>query len=152
MRVYEPLEKNVGWWAKDKYEAQTAALIKNVGFVRYTNEKDGKTYDLRYVGGNSSMDSSFEKTIFDESKDLIYKWKCINENLSGEIRLGRHGYEILNFNNKILVRYYMFGYSEFDMNHTLLGALSRVGCFDEVSYTIDEPSRWCKEIDTAFKD
>jgi len=151
LRVYEKLERNVGWWAKDKYDARTVALLDGVGFVRYTDQKDGQTYDIKYIGGDPQDDSSFERKFADEARLLLYRWKYINYRIPEELRLGRHGYEVLNINNdRVLVNYYMFGYSKFERSHTLFDAPSGVGCFDEKSVN-DEPSLWRKELNTAFK-
>lgn len=152
LRVYEKLERNVGWLAKDKYEARIAALLDGVGFVRYTDAKDGRAYDIRYLGGNPSSDSSFKKILADNSRLLTYKWHYLNERIVNELRLGRHGYEVLDIaTDRILVRFYMFGYSRLDPSNTILAAPSGIGCFDEVGKSVDDPSRWRNEINTAFK-
>jgi hypothetical protein len=152
LRVYEPLEKNVGWWAKDKYQARAAALLAGVGFVRYTDKADNITYDIRFLGGNPQKDSSFIKSPADTSKLLTYQWRYINGRLENELRLGRQGYEILDISDdRVLVRFYIFGYSILDRDHTPLETRASVGCFDEKSFKFDEPDRWRKELNTAFK-
>ena len=69
LRVYEQLEKNVGWLAKDEYDARAVSQLKDIGFVRYIDKNDGNEYDLRYTGNNPQRDSSFEK-IFIEDNEL----------------------------------------------------------------------------------
>jgi hypothetical protein len=152
LRVFEPLEKNVGWWAKDYNDAHVAAQLKYVAFARYKDEKDGVTYDLRYLGGDPQYDKAFEKIPADESKPLIYKWRYVAEDVPNELRLGRSGYEVLDFKNeRILARFHMFGYSAFDPSNTILGAPSGIGCFHEGGATFYDLPRSLTEIITAFK-
>jgi hypothetical protein len=152
LRVFEPLEKNVGWWAKDKYEAQVAALLSGVGFVRYTDQKDGNTYDLRYLGGNPTRDGSFERLPADESKTLFYKWESINEKIPNERYLMRYGAQILNIeSNKILVYYYKFGYETLDPRHAFLSMPSEEYCFNEPSSREGKTDGFIVALNTAFK-
>lgn len=139
LRVYEPLERNVGWLADDYNDAHVAAQLKYTGFVRYTDKEDGKAYDLKYLDGDPQHEKS------------VYKFKFLNEEVFNESRLGKYGYEIHDLRNgEISVQYYMFGYSKFNRNNTLLGSPSGSSCFDEVGRG-DEPSLWHKKLDSAFK-
>lgn len=61
LRVYEPLEKNVGWLADDFENARLVALLDRGDFVRYTDKNGREIYDMRYLGGNPVSDSSYEK-------------------------------------------------------------------------------------------
>lgn len=152
LRVYEQLQKNVGWWAKDKYEAHVAAQLKYVGFVRYTDEKDGNTYDVRFIGKDPQRDSSFEKLPADQSKSTVYEWRHVSEFVNNELRLGKFGYEILDIkSNNILARYYSWSYSKFDKTHTIFEGPSGVSCFNEGGKNLDNPSRWLIELNTSFK-
>lgn len=151
LRVYQPLEKSVGWWADDYDSAHMAAQLKYVAFVRYRDKKDGKEYDLTYMGGDPQRDSSFNKNSADQSKEIVYFWKNINKKISGESRLMRYGEEILNTNNKILVSYYMLGYEKFNRSHTLLDAPSEVYCFLESAKKVGEMDGWITALNTSFK-
>lgn len=149
LRVYEPLERNVGWLAKDKYDGRVVALLTCVGFVRYTDKKDGQTYDIRYISGDPQDDSSFEKNIADESKLFKYKWLHTSD-LAGELLIGRSGYANTD---KLLVRFYMFGFSWFDTDRTPLSTTVKDSCFHEYYESSDDfpKSRSLKEIISAFK-
>ncbi len=151
LRVYEKLERNMGWWAKDKNYAQIAALVNGVGFVRYKDE-NGNLFDLRYLGGNSQDDNSFETLPANEINNLIYRFEYINGNLPNEIRLGRSGFEISDYtSNKILARFYMFGYANFNRDRTLLDMRSSTGCFNENGNHFGDLPRSLEELSRAFK-
>ncbi|MES2825659.1 MAG: hypothetical protein V4732_18810 [Pseudomonadota bacterium] len=152
LRVYEPLEKNVGWVADDYDDAHVAAQLKHVGFVRYTEKKDGNTYDLRYLGGDPQHDSSFEKAPADESKPLAYKWRHVNGAIQDELRLSRSVFEIINVNtNHVSTRFYMFWYHRFGRAHTLFDAPYPVSCFHERGSNFGDFPRSLREINTAFE-
>lgn len=149
LHIYEPLEKNVGWWAKDKYDARVAALLKYVDFVRYFDEKDGVSYDLRYLGGSPQRDSSFEKVLSDESKRVLYKWQYINEVVPNELRLRKYGKKISNMNtNKNIVSYINFGYEKLDRDDTILDMPSEQYC---IPVKIGKTDEWISVLNSAFK-
>lgn len=169
LQVYESLEKGEGWWAKDEYEARVAAVLEHVGFVRYFDKKQSKIYDLRYLGGDPQLDSSFVTDLSDESKNILYKLNYINEAVKNELRLRKYGYEISDFSTgRLLARFYMYSYSKFDRDKTVLDMPSGVTCFNDVvgvdalihsmqfsgvvlNYSIEQPSQWRQELNTAFK-
>ncbi len=151
LRVYEPLEKNVGWWADDYDSAHMAAQLKYVAFVRYIDKKDGNEYDLQYVGRDPQRDSSFKQLPADQSKKIKYFWKNINEKIDGEIRLMRYGEKVLNIDNKVLVSYNMLGYEKFNRSHTLLDAPSEVYCFLDAAKKIGQIDGWIAALNTSFK-
>lgn len=151
LRVYEKLERNVGWMADDYDSAHMAAQLEYVEFVRYFDKKDGNTYDLRYLGGDPQDDTSFEKKIADESKNIKYVWEDISESVVEEIRLQKYGERILNFKNKkILASYYVFGYEKFDGAHTILGGSTEEYCFNYPAGSINELDGWILALNTAF--
>lgn len=149
LRVYEPLEKNVGWSADDKYDARVPALLNGVDFVRYTDRKDGATYDLRYLGGNPQDDESFKVTPSNNSVPIIYVWKELHFDVKNEWRLHESGYKVANLDdNKISVRYLMFSYIYF---YGPLDAKSIVHCFwDNTDKPHDLPIS-LMEITKSFK-
>lgn len=151
LRVYEKLERNAGWWAKNKYYAQIAASLDGVGFVRY-KEKNGALIDIRYIGGDLQSDDSFEAVPANELNGLAYNFQYINENILNELRLGRSGYEISDYKtNKILVRFHMFGYTKFDRDYVPLDMRISSSCFDENGSSLDDLPRSLKDLNTVFK-
>lgn len=151
LKVYEPIKKGVGLLAKDKDDAYSAALLKNIGFVRYKDE-DGNFYDIRYIGGHPQHDSSYKRKPSDLSIILNYEWRVINMKFMHESRLGKSGYEIFDLTKKIaLVKYSIFYYSKFDRRKTLFDAPSSIGCFDNFSDDYRKISPLYREIDSAFK-
>ena len=107
LRIYEKLEKNMGWWAKDKYDAKIVSQLKNVDFVRYTEKKDGNAYDLRFMGGNPNEEVSYQIAPADFSKELTYKWLSVYERLGENSRLDKFGQKIVRMSDdKILVTNY----------------------------------------------
>ncbi|QEY15517.1 hypothetical protein D0C16_05740 [Cellvibrio sp. KY-GH-1] len=151
LKVFDPIKKGVGLLAKNKEEAHSAALLENIGFVRYKDE-DGNFYDIKYLGGNFQVDVSFDKKPADLSVEPNYQWKNINSNVFGELRLSKTGYEIFNFSkNSVSVRYSIFYYSRFDRRKTLLDAPSHIGCFNNFSKDYRYKDPLFKEIDSAFQ-
>ncbi|WP_129213137.1 hypothetical protein [Crenobacter cavernae] len=137
LRVYEKLEREVGWLAKDYGYARSAAVLKGVGFVRYKDSNDDHLYDIRYRGGHPGDDSSFDRQRADLLRPVVYGWKAVNERILGELRLSRTGYEIINLRtNQLAVRIYQFSYSKFNRKRTILAAPSGEACS---SYEIQAP-------------
>lgn len=133
LRVYEPLERNVGWSAADYNDAHVAAQFNHTAFVRY--EDKGVVYDLRYLGGDPQFENSFERKNFNETNSVLYEIRSINyEGVEDVPRLYRFGYEVLDVKTKkILGAYYMFSYSIFDREKTILAGPSGIDCFHEIS-------------------
>lgn len=125
LRVYQKLQPGVGWMADSEYEARSAALLKNVGFVRYTNPTTHILYDIRYLKGNPGNDASFDKRPADLAMPVLYAWERVSDQIQGELRLKRFGYEITDLQKKQLaVRIYEFSYSQFNQDKTFLAAPS----------------------------
>mgnify|MGYP000878039264 CR=1 FL=1 len=152
LRVYEKLERNVGWLAKDKYEARTAALLDGVGFVRYTDKNDGKSYDIKYIGGDPQDDGSFEKYNMDGSKSIRYVWKSINQPVANELRLRRYGEEILDVkDNRVLAQYYMLGYEKLNRSNTLLDMPTEIYCFNDPVTKFGNFDGWISSVNKIFR-
>ncbi len=114
LHVYEKLEKNVGWLAKDKYEARDASLIKNVAFVRYADRRSGNLYDLNYLGGNPTLNDSYSVIASNLSTSVKYEWKNNSEFVDNNKRLKKFSYEVINLTNqKVVAEYDIFYYSSF---------------------------------------
>lgn len=151
LKVFEPIKKGVGLLAKNKEEAHSAALLENVGFVRYKDE-DGSFYDIKYMGGHPQLDSSYDKKPSDSSLVVNYEWKVINMKFMHELRLGKKGFEIFDITKRIAsAKYNIFNYSQFDRSRTLLDAPSRISCFENFSNDYRIKSPLYGEIDTAFE-
>ncbi len=153
LTVYEPLEKNVGWLAEDKDAAETALLLGNIDFVRYTDKDTEITYDMKYLGGDTEKESSFLVSVSDMEKPVIYHWNYVGREVPDELRLYISGYEIKNIKTqRSNVRYHIISYSRFDRAKTILDAPSTVRCFD---IPFSSPRRgaddFIKKIQIAFK-
>lgn len=153
LRVYEKLERNVGWLAKDKGDAKVAAQLAGIGFVRYRDKNDGKHYDLRYLRGDPQRDSSYEILLSDKLKPVIYQWRNFTESVSNEIRLNRFGESVLGAEDGKLLAYYNgFSYSAFNINHTIFGSPSNQYCFLGINKERNKIDEWINELNKAFKD
>jgi hypothetical protein len=129
LTVYEPLEKNVGWSAGNKKDAMGAAQLENVLFARYLDVNTEKKYDVRYKGGISLNESSYEISPANDSTGTVYFYKSINYSIKNELRLQLYGSEVLNSNSgKLLAKYYVYGYEIFDRENTLLDISSEKKC------------------------
>lgn len=144
LRVFSKLKSDVGWWTDEDSisGAISAAVSSRIDFVRYKDSGDGVTYDVRYRGGNREDRKSYERTPADMSKDVRYRWKFVNESVPGELRLGRSGYEIFDLHTgQLAARFYFFGYSKFDQDHTLLSAPSGESCGARILWTPQNESQ-----------
>lgn len=151
LRVYEKLERNVGWLAKDKYEAMQVSSLSGVGFVRYTDDKDKRIYDVKYIEGNPQYDNSYEFKVSDDKPSTKYVWKSIDEPISDEIRLSRFGHEILSISdNKILIRYFMFSYQTTDPKSTPFGPAQKMTCFLNSHDSTSDGQSWKKHFEKIF--
>lgn len=150
LKVYQPLEKNVGWLTKDYLYARTISSIDHVDFARY--QDDEGVFDLKYKGDKREVDSSYLKTLASDSKTVIYRWDRVNRMVPNELRLARSGYEIFDINtNKLMVRYYYFNYSRFDRSKTILDAPSSISCFNDRGENFDGVDQAFKKLNDAFK-
>ncbi|WP_331347116.1 hypothetical protein [Cellvibrio sp. UBA7661] len=152
LRVYQPLERGVGWLAEDQEQAKAASLLEYVDYARYTDKNDGNTYDLRYLGGDLQLDASYEIKLEDQAKNPVYLWKSVGEGVKGELRLRRFGYEVVEIkSSKLFSLYYSFSYSKFDRSKTILDSPSRVYCFTEHEKGSEGLYGWRVALNTAFK-
>jgi len=127
LRVFHPLKKGAGWKAKKHWGHLMAAHLEHVAFVRYV---DGAEYDIRYRGGLVGLDESYDISLADEKKPVVYELVAINQSLAGETRTSRSGYEVREIaTGRLMVRWYQIGYSTFDQDHTLLAAPSGQACY-----------------------
>ncbi len=117
LKVYEPLERNVGWWAEDLESAKAVASRHPVAFVRYRDDEgDGEEYDVRYIGGSFRDESSYQisPANYENPVELFSKFYFVR--IQNEIRLIKKNYEVYSFEkNELLAGYYVFVYSQFDL-------------------------------------
>lgn len=152
LRVYQPLEKNVGWLAEDQEQAKAASLLEYVDYVRYTDKYDENTYDLRYLGGDSQLDTSYEIRPVNKSNIPVYSWSSVGEEVKGELRIRRFGYEVIKIKkSELAALYYSFSYAKFNRSKTLLDMPSRVYCFTEYEKGSEGMYGWRVALNTAFK-
>lgn len=129
LRVYEQLEKNVGWQTDDYESAQMAAQINHVAFVRYNDKKDGNSYDLKFIGGYPINEKTFDKKPADEKRPVKYKYEDKNQNYKNELRLRKSSVIVTDVNtSKILVSYSWLNYSVYDRANTVLDGPSNIDC------------------------
>ena len=73
LKVYEKLEKDVGWMADDYYTALEVFLLEDVKFVRFSDKKNKELkYDLYYKGGKRRSRKSYETREVDPSQKIKY--------------------------------------------------------------------------------
>lgn len=128
LRVYEPLERNVGWLADDKSEAMAAAQLQDVAYVRYYDNSQ-RAFDVRYKGGFFLNQSSYE--IYPSNMDALptYHWVNNSVELKSEHRLHLYGKEVYGLKDKKMVaRYYIYGYEVFNRSKTILDMPSEEVC------------------------
>lgn len=131
VRVYQPLERNVGWTVGRGRMQDTGmpAIYPEVAFVRYRNEKDGQWYDVYRVPKLKVGDDGLAQQPADMSKPVIYEYRWHHEVLKDELRMSATLNEVIDLrNSKIAATYTTFGYSKFDRDKTLLAAPSGMRC------------------------
>lgn len=150
LKVYEPLERDVGWEAEDYYYAKNAASIDGVGFVRFYDKKQDAYMDVTYVGGNVHRDTSYRADPADLEKSIQYTWESGLEYIAGELRLIRLYQRVRRESDrKLLVRYNSFSYSQFDPQKTL--GPSDVYCDPKAPPDGVGDNESSKAINSAFK-
>jgi hypothetical protein len=138
VRVYQPLERNVGWTVGGGRMLDTALPVRypEVAFVRYRNEKDGNWFDVYRVPKLKVGDDGFAQQPADLSKPVIYEYRWHHEVLNDELRMSATLYEVIDLRtSKNAATYTTFGYSKFDRDKTLLAAPSGVGCPEDFPQT-----------------
>lgn len=130
LKVYEPLERDVGWWAEDLESAKAIASRHPVAFVRYRDDEgDGKGYDVRYIGGSFRDESSYQISPADYENPIELFSKFYFVRMENELRLSKKKYEVYSFEkNELLAGYYVFVYSQYDLDNSFMGAPSNVYC------------------------
>ena len=130
LKVYEKLEKNVGWMAEDYYTALEVFLLEDVKFVRFSDKKNKELkHDLYYKGGKRRSRDSYETREVDSSQKVKYVWTWVIQRIETELRLEKFSTEILDYETgNLLVGNYHFIYSIFNPNNTLLAAPSGTSC------------------------
>ena len=128
LKVFHPMQKNVGWVAKKHWGHLSAAHMQNVAFARYV-DGDGSEYDIRYRSGPIGDDRSYDITPADKNRPAIYSLVSFSEDVPGASRTSRSGYEVREISSgQVMVRWSQIGYSTFDQDHTLLAAPSGQVC------------------------
>lgn len=129
LKVFRPLLKNVGWQASSYEDARSAAHFTQIAFARFTDAKDGRSYDLRYLGGHPADDSSYEKLAAKPDTPVVYAWNWVAETLPGEVRTSRSGLKVIDIaTGKVQMQWLQIGYRTFDQDRTLLAAPSGNAC------------------------
>ncbi len=135
VRVYQPLERNVGWTVGGGRMQDTGmpVVFPEVAFVRYRNEKDGQWYDVYRVPKLKVGDDGFAQQTADLSKPVVYAYGWHQEDLKDELRMSTAVYEVIDLRtSKIAATYTTFGYSKFEPSNTLLAAPSGEECPEDV--------------------
>lgn len=139
LRVYEPLERNVGWVAEDKGLAMNAAMLSDVKYSRYKDTKNSTMYDVEYVGGLVANQSSYRFRIASDDKP-VYLLSESTVYLDQNNRLKKISYLIDNMVGKKVAEFNKFYYSVWGGN---LGGPDWVSC--------DVAHDWKSSLENAFK-
>lgn len=149
LTVYEPIEKNVGWWAKDKTDARFAASLDHIGFVRYL-EKDNQLYDLKPVGPRNTLNPEHEVNNANLAVEPIYKLESESYSSRSPHQPSRVTYQVKNFSNeKLIVKFNIYHYGFFNEERTPMGVNQKFSCFDDVVLPYER--QWKFEINNTFK-
>ncbi|MBC3880412.1 hypothetical protein H8K35_04195 [Undibacterium sp. LX40W] len=115
--------------SKDPQGYRSPFFLGKVGFVRYENEKGEKfdVYGVRKEPGYYEPDYVFKPV--DESKEVKYRLRYVNEMMPDEVRLGKSEVKVLSAKTgEVIFNYTVFVYGQFEQSRTLLNAPSSVSC------------------------
>lgn len=147
LKVYEPLEKSVGWWADDKNAARQTAGLEYVGFVRYKD--NDQAVDLTVVGSKDKLTLDFLEQPADMSKSVFYQLKIESTKGEGGISPGKLSYKILSLDNKKLVEFNQFFYGFFNSEKMPMNVNQKFSCFNEYDNK-NRYAKWESEINLSF--
>ncbi len=142
LKVYEPLERNVGWLVDDDYDARFLAKLDGVGFVRY-KDSQGSDQDVRYIQ-RGRKDNAYILNASDSSYPINYIWRRKWEFVDESKKLKKSWYEVSSDKNKVLVEFYSFFYSK---NGGSLGGPDWISCEN----TTSNMESWASEMKHSFK-
>ncbi len=119
-----------GWLAdsKDSQGYRSPFFLGKVGFVRYENEK-GEKFDVYGVPESGSYEPRYVFKPVDESKEVKYRLRYVNEKYPDEVRLGKTEINVLSAKtNELIIRYTVLVYGQFEQSRTLFNAPSATYC------------------------
>jgi hypothetical protein len=135
LRVYQPLERNVGWTVSGGRIEDTSMPIymNEVAFVRYRNETDDMLYDVYRVQKLKVGDSGYAQQAADLNKPVVYEYRSSHRDLKDEVRLGAWITEFIDLRtSKIAATYSEISYGKFNTENSILAAPSGEACPDDV--------------------
>jgi len=159
LRVYEKVEKNVGWEAEDLNKATSyQRLLNHVAFVRSPNDK-GELVDVSYKGGEAwGLDSSYNMPPADLSKYTRYGIKSTTHPEPGSRQLWKSVDEVTDLKTgKTAFRWVEYSYKWRHPDRplgSLLGPSGKVQCpAEDEQKAIDGHSQIFEELNTnIFKE
>jgi len=96
--------------------------------VRYENEK-GEKFDVYGVPESGSYEPRYVFKPVDESKEVKYRLRYVNEKFPDEVRLGKTEINVLSAKtNELIIRYTVVVYGQFEQSRTLFNAPSATYC------------------------
>ena len=128
LKVYEKLERNVGWEVERKRNAYVPAYYENVAFVRFQDKS--KKIDIKYKEGPREFRKSFDFIDADLSLKTKYKYIYEDKRLDDRLLVSRTVFKVIDIESaSTALEFVSFGYSMFDRNKTILAAPSATRCF-----------------------
>jgi len=102
-RIYEPLERNVGWIMSDFYEGESKninflPIEYNPAFIRYI-KYNGEEFDVI----NITSTGEYATIPADKSKSIRYIYSYSGEHLKGDKRFWKKSVIIIDVNKRIVV-------------------------------------------------
>lgn len=139
LKVYEKIERNVGWLAESRALAGNAAMIDGVLFGRYQDRRENIMYDVKYIGGDIRNESSYLFSVASDDK-TIYTLNEYRIYLDENKRLKKISYLISNMVGVKIAEFNNIYYSAWGGN---LGGPDWVSC--------DVAHNWKYSLENAFK-
>lgn len=127
LKVLTPLRVGAGWTGVRPNDAEDTARVKGVGFVRV--ERDGRTVDVRYVGGSVIDSHSYRESPADENVRPAYRVHVESRPLPSPPRTSVFRIEIVGADSsELLVSWTQFQTYPFDPSGLPLGPGSPLRC------------------------
>ncbi len=117
LHVYVPLMRDVGWVAREIDAPLLLHFYKEIPFVRHST--DGHTFKdlVRTSDRSSASDNGFRTISPDPSKQPIYSYQTVLENVANELRIYKRGAIVTEVaSGKVVATFQDYIYRIFETN------------------------------------
>lgn len=114
LKIYQKVNPNEGWLVDSRSAAKELAILNGVRFTRYKDIKTKEYFDVEYISGKATDNSSFKITSSNFNVSTEYNWVGFSREIKRELRLGSHGNELFDNDGNKLMEFNNFSYAKFN--------------------------------------